>query len=165
MCRCLSRISSIQIAILGALVMLGAPVGCSQGLETDLLPVRGVVTYREQSVAGAEVALIPRDRSSGTRPARGVSDRDGRFTVKTYFTPGVDDPGARAGDYTVTVTKVDVPNGMTIEQWSEANFRKPGSVPPLLQLVPQKYGSVRTSELFVTVADSSVNDFKLELTD
>jgi len=165
MCGCWLRIGSMQIVILGALVILSALVGCSQAPETNLRPVRGVVTYREQSVAGAEVALIPSDSSSGTRPARGVSDRDGRFTVKTYFTPEVDDPGARAGDYTVTITKVEVPNGMTIEQWSEANFRKPGSVPPLRHLVPEKYGSVLTSDLMVTVADAAVNDFELELTD
>ncbi len=159
MCRCLSKISFIQMVILVALV------GCSQAPETDLLPVRGVVTYGGQAVAGAEVALIPRDSLPGTRPARGVTDSDGMFTVKTYFTPDVDDPGARAGDYTVTVTKVETPDGMTMEQWGEAMFRNPNSVPPLRHLVPNKYGSARTSDLSVTVGDSAVNDFEIELTD
>jgi hypothetical protein len=140
-------------------------VGCSPGTETNTLPVRGVVTYGDQPVAGAEVALIPRDSSPGVRPARGVSASDGTFTVKTYFSPRVDDPGAQAGDYTVTVSKVEAPSGMTMEEWGEAKYRKPDSVPPLQHLVPKKYGSVRTSDLFVTVADAVVNYFELELTD
>ena len=161
MCRCLSQISAIAIQM----EIICTLVGCTQGIETNTLPVRGVVTYRGQAVAGAEVALIPRDGSPGTRPARGVTNSDGIFTVKTYFSPTVDDPGAQAGDYTVTVIKVEVPNGMTREEWGEANFGKPGSVAPLRHLVPKKYGNVRTSDLFVTVGDSDVNDFELELTD
>ena len=159
MCQGLPKISAIQMVLLGALV------GCSQAHKTNLLPVRGVVTYGGQAVAGAEVALIPRDSSRGVRPARGVTESDGSFTVKTYFNPRVDDPGAQAGDYTVTVSKLEAPSGMTMEQWGEAKFRKPDAVPPLRHLVPKKYGSVRTSDLFVTVANSAVNHFELELTE
>ena len=140
-------------------------VGCSRGIETNTLSVSGVVTYRGQAVAGADVALIPRDRSTGTRPARGVTDSDGTFTVKTYFSPDVDDPGAQAGDYTVTVTKMEPPNGMTMAQWGEANFKKPGFVSPLRHLVPKKYGKAGTSDLLVTVENSAVNHFEIELTD
>ena len=161
MCRGLPlfTLTALQMALVCSLV------GCSQDNKTGTLPVRGVVTYVGQAVAGAEVALIPRDNSRGARPARGVTESDGSFTVKTYFNPRVDDPGARAGDYTVTVRKLEPPGGMTMEQWGEAKYRKPDSVPPLRHLVPKKYGSVRTSDLFVTVADSAVNNFELELTD
>ena len=117
------------------------------------------------AVEGAEVALLPADRSSDARPARGTTETDGTFKVKTYFNQDVDEPGARPGQYTVTVTKIEPPNGLTIEEWSRANYNDPRSVPPLRHLVPVKYGNALNSDLSVTVQKDLENHFPLDLHD
>ena len=156
-------------------VILATLTGC--GFKANMVPVSGVVMYRGEPVEGAEVALIPRD--SGTpaggvidgdsepeaRAARGVTDGSGKFTVKTYFGPEADAPGARPGEYIVTVTKYIPPEGMTVFEWAQAQAQPNPSVPPLRYLVPKKYSGARTSRLSVTVQKGSDNHFPLELVD
>ena len=146
-------------------IFLCPAIGCSAGVETNTVPVSGIVSYNGQPVEGAEVALLPADRSSDARPARGTTETDGTFKVKTYFNQDVDEPGARPGQYTVTVTKIEPPNGLTIEEWSRANYNDPRSVPPLRHLVPVKYGNALNSDLSVTVQKDSKNHFSLGLRD
>ena len=139
--------------------------GCTNAIETNTVSVSGIVTYRGQPVAGAEVGLLPREESSDVRAARGVTEDDGSFTVNTYFNSSQDVKGARAGEYTVTVSKYEAPNKMSLEEWHRANYERPGSVPPLRHLVPEKYGHVQSSDLTVTVENGEDNHFELELVD
>lgn len=157
-------------------IILVTLTGCPR-FKTNTVPVSGVVTYQGKPVEGAQVALVPRD--SGTpasgvidsdsapeaRAARGVTDANGKFTVKTYFNPEVDAAGARPGEYTVTVTKFLPPEGMTLLQWDQAQMSPNPSVPPLRWVVPKKFSSARTSGLSVTVERGSDNHFPLELVD
>ena len=117
---------------------LGMLTGC-EPIKTNTVPASGVVTYQGQPVKGAEVAFIPKVASSDAKPARGTTDADGQFTVKSYFSPKGAARGVRPGEYTVTIRKVAPPEGMTLDEWQIANMEDPRSVAPLRSLVPEAY--------------------------
>lgn len=157
------------------LAVLATLTGC--GFQSDTLPVSGVVTYQGKPVEGAQVALAPsgteiaagavldRDSEPVAKPARGMTDAEGKFTVKTYFNPKVNAPGARPGEYTVTVTKFLPPEGMTLFEWDQAQQQPNPNTPPLRWVVPEKFSKARESGLSATVKKGEKNHFKLDLVD
>ena len=146
------------------LVVFAALASCSR-TETGTIPATGRVHYKGSPVEGAEVALIPRDRLPGSRPARGVTNADGKFAVSSYFTSQVDTPGARPGHYLVTVSKCEPPAGMSMDQWLAAQVDGKAKVAPLRYVVPRKYSQVQTSGLSVVVKTDGNNHFEFELID
>ena len=136
--------------------------GCNQA-DTNTISASGIVIYAGSPVAGAEVAFLPVDLSSETKPARGTTDSNGRFVVKTYFSSQVDAKGVRPGQYSVTVQKLAPPNGMTMDEWQIANMENANSTPPLRSLVPEKFSSAETSGLSATVEKDGENDFTFDL--
>ena len=157
------------------LVVVAALTGC--GFQSNTLPVSGVVTYQGKPVEGARVTLAPsgteiapgavldRDSEPVAKAARGMTDAEGKFTVKTYFNPKVNAPGARPGEYTVTVTKFLPPEGMTLMEWDLAQQQPNPNTPPLRWVVPKKFSNARTSELSATIKKGEKNHFKLDLVD
>lgn len=82
------------------LVLLTLTVGCGPD-RPGTIPVSGRVTLEGKPVAGAAVTFAPAD---GRRPATGLTDAEGRFTLATF----ADGDGALPGEHRVTVTKKEV---------------------------------------------------------
>lgn len=68
-------------------------------------PVSGIVTLDGQPVADATVIFTPVQVSKDTFSATGITDAQGKYSLKTDFSPSVTSDGAVAGEYAVTVTK------------------------------------------------------------
>ena len=88
-------------------------VGCGAS-KPPLTTVSGTVSYDGKPLDGATVSLTP-DGGDGTqRPANGITDGDGNFTLTTVFPDGEIVDGAVEGNYTVRVTKLiesEMPEG------------------------------------------------------
>mgnify|MGYP002625769447 CR=1 FL=1 len=57
-----------------------------------------------QPVADAQIGFHPTGTGE-TKPASGMTDAQGRYTLNTYVKPGQQASGAMVGDYKVTVTQ------------------------------------------------------------
>ncbi len=126
-------------------------LGCSGAHGTA--SVSGTVTYKGQPVDGATVILHPKADDLTAKPAQGKTDSGGRFTVTTYFGPGEQPAGAMPGDYAVTVTKIDEPQGAF----------DPHKDPPPKNHLPAKYSTPQQSSLNVTIKPGSNRpELKLE---
>jgi hypothetical protein len=133
-----------------ALVILA---GCSGGRGTA--SVSGTVLYKNQPVDGASVSLLPKSESAEAKPARGTTDTSGNFTVTTYFGPDDQPAGALPGEYRVTITKIDEPQGVF----------DPLKDPPPKSHLPAKYGTPQASPLSATVTAAGPNHFEFKLED
>ena len=128
-------------------------IGCSEGHGAKA--VTGAVLYKGQPVAGATVNFLVKGDVPGAKPARGMTDASGRFKLKTFFTATEEVSGSLPGEYVVTVTKIDEPQGIY----------DPHKDPPLKNHLPRKYGEPHTSPLTATVKPSGSNHFELKIED
>jgi len=126
-------------------------LGCSSSHGTA--NVAGNVLYKNQPVDGATVNFLPKGEGPTAKPAHGKTDGSGRFTLTTYFGPTEQPAGALPGDYAVTITKIDEPQGAY----------DPHKDPPLKNHLPLKYSTPQQSPLTATIkAGSNQVEFKLE---
>jgi len=112
--------------------------GCG-GSDTDRVtvhPADGAIEFRGQPIAGAFVALHPKDGASNGAPSpRATVGADGKFTLSTY--DGQD--GAPEGEYVLTV------------QWYKP-IRQDGEVVGGPNVLPRKYSLAQTSDVRVQIA-------------
>jgi hypothetical protein len=141
----------------GALLLAGC--GPAGPKLPEIADVSGEVTYQGKAVEGAEVTFL--SSTPDSKPARGMTGADGRFSLKTYIDPEHDLNGAIPGSYEITVTKKDLPK-MTAE-----DMAKMGGVAmaPPKDLVPPRYSDPKKSGLTATVKAKEKNIVKLELKD
>jgi len=133
------------------LVSLVALLGCSRGHGTA--SVSGTVLYKNQPVDGATVNLLPKAEQPSAKPAHGKTDASGRFTLITYFGPDDQPSGAMPGEYAVTITKIDEPQGAF----------DPHKDPAPKNHLPPKYGMPQQSRLTATIKPGANRlEFKLE---
>ena len=114
---------SLAVAILAA--------GCGPSRPTTM-PVEGVVTLDGEPVEGASVMFAPED---GGRPALGVTDKGGKFALKT-FEPG---DGALPGKHQVTVRKVEM-SGIQADRDGLSGPAIPGKIQEMW-ITPKKYSN------------------------
>ena len=132
-------------------VSLVVVAGCSRGHGTAA--VSGTVLYKSQPVDGATINFLPQAEQPTAKPAHGKSDASGRFTLTTYFGPDDQPAGAMPGDYKVTITKIDEPQGAY----------DPNKDAPLKNHLPLKYGTPQQSPLTASVkVGPNRLEFKLE---
>jgi hypothetical protein len=142
----MSFIKRIQFSI--AILPL---LSCTSGHGTAT--VSGTVLYKNTPVDGATVIFHPKGEGPTVKPAQGRTDSSGHFTLTTYFGPTEQPAGALPGDYTVTVTKIDEPQGAY----------DPHKDPPLKNHLPDKYSTPQKSPLTATIKPSSNRpEFKLD---
>jgi hypothetical protein len=140
-----------QAAALLTMLLLA---GCgSQGPAT--YTVTGQVTYKDAPVADAQIAFVPESTAGDVKPARGQTDSQGNYTLKTYLGPGDEASGAMAGKYKVTVEKTPPQN--QIVTYEELKDRKP--------LTPPRYADAQKSPLSAEVTPGGPNKFDLPLDD
>ena len=154
------------------LVSAVALCGCFGGAppKPKTVPVSGSVSYNGQPVVGATVTFLCDD---APRPARGVTDKDGKFQLSTFEI----NEGAVIGEHKITVVKDDPaksaaapvgpaagadPSQLT-QQYTKAmadpSFGKPAS------LLPVKYATLQDTTLHETVTAEGPNQFVLTLSD
>ena len=112
-------------------------------------PVDGIVTLNGKPAAEVSISL---HHSEGKVAPRGMSDKDGKFSISTY---GKDD-GAPIGKYKVTAAK-----NMTKEI-------SPGVLAPpppggFKSDIPSKYESVNSTDISVEIKAGEKNSLKIDL--
>lgn len=117
--------------------------GCGDS-GPDMAPVTGVVTLDGAPVENAAVMFVP---EAGGRPATGLTDAEGKFSLET-LKPG---DGALVGKHKVTVTGVKV-TGIQATEDGLSGAVNPGEVREQW-FVPQKYSTPDSSGLTQEVAD------------
>jgi len=147
-------------------LFLAAVIGCGPGGPAVEM-VEGVVTMDGQPVEGAAVFFSPVPGSSGLAAA-GQTGPDGRFKL-TSIKAKTGGGGAVAGDYLVTVSKIQNDAPPLPTSTDDPNYGKfppapgPNEKPKIKYLVPQEYGDAKTSGLKATVAKGGSKDLKFEL--
>jgi hypothetical protein len=140
----------------GALIIV-AVVGCGKQTGPQVQFVKGIVTLDGQPLEGATVSLTPKAGSTGL-PAYGMT-KAGGYYVLTSSRGGAVGAGAVAGDYLVTVKKMQVVSEadvgvlITRQEYERQNRENAGlkGFQPEAAVVPKAYGMVETSGLRVTV--------------
>jgi hypothetical protein len=129
-----------------ALCLCLTAAGCKDS-ELELTPVEGTVTLDGKPLAGAGVLFQP---EGGGRPATGITDAEGKFTLTTLE----QGDGAHVGMNQVSVTKEEI----------VAPKRKleEGEWEAMKLATPAKYASPNTSGLTVNV-QPGMEPVKLEL--
>lgn len=134
----------VRWQLLAALVV-ACCVGCGSK-QPKTYPVTGLVTYKNQPVAGAQVMFT----SDTGRAADATTDAEGKFSLSSF---GSGD-GAQAGDYRVTISKME----------TAAATDPNNPYAPAKNLLPPRYANPSETPLKETVAEKA-NEFTFELTD
>lgn len=144
------RSCTCWVAVLLSVSMLVLS-GCGSEGTADTETVTGTVTYNGAPVADASVTFTP-DKG---RPATGITDAAGKFTLTTF----AKDDGAVPGNHRVTVA----PNASQIPPMPgtpEAAAAAAGKPP-----FPARYSNLEQSGLTAEVKEGGENDFTFSMTD
>lgn len=148
-----------------------AVCGCGGGGSDrpKLVPVTGTVVYNGTPVAGATVSFWA---EKAPRPAEGVTDSQGKFSLSMFDF----NDGAIPGANKITVTKVAAAAANNTANMTEM-LNDPAKRAQMMQQtttqkteeakpeVPAKYGNRESTPLSETVADPGPNQFVLQLAD
>ncbi len=139
--------------------------GCGSGERTGsdpVFPVSGVVTYRGQPVAGADVTFYNAEKN---RSAFGRTNDKGEYKLTTFSA----NDGAVEGQHAVTVMKFEMGPAAS----PAADVESPEYVPPAFgestepkppkSELPEKYADRATSELTATIKSDGPNQVNLDL--
>ncbi len=146
------------LAVVGLVAALALPIvlGCGSPGTAETAKVTGTVTYKGNPLEGVSVGLIP--QGAGGRPASGLTDASGKFTLSTFKTGD----GAIPGAHKVVISEPTDPNKpppMPGMPGYEAYMKKRAS------RFPEKFSSDRTTTLTVTVERGKANELPIELKD
>jgi len=143
--------------IIGGLVVLlfAGCSGYSQRANVEkVVPAAGTLTYQGKPLDSYQVTLLPTD---GRRPASGITDASGKFTLGTN---NIGD-GAPPGKHKVAI--VWSPPRPAGEMGVETINDNPASMPKPQVKIPDKYADPEKSGLTVEVPSRGISDIKLEL--
>jgi hypothetical protein len=120
----LSKLTHLPVAaLLAAAISLGMPaLARLQPKPADdpwvrmrppLYPAGGMVVFEGKPVVGATVAFVKRESPEREYTALGITDKDGRFWLRTFSTYG---DGAVAGPHQIKVERL-VPTGRMVSSY------------------------------------------------
>ena len=144
----------------GLLLLGSAVVGCGSS-GPRLEAVDGSVLLDGEPVAGATVTFVP---AAGGLLATAITSTDGGFTMLTQVPGQGAQPGVVAGDYAVTIVKVERPAGEDVPE-NDPSYIAPTNESRPRQptyLVPAGYGEQERSGLSATIV-SGGNKVTFEL--
>jgi len=121
-------------------------------------PVSGVVTHGGAAVQGATVRF---ERADGSGASTGRTDAQGKYVLAT-FEPG---DGAPAGDYRVTIVKMEGGGGAEAVLEEDPNYTgaEEAEEVEVKNVLPEQYANAETSGLTATVTEgTNTFDFALE---
>ena len=141
---------------LALVALAGAVVGCgSEGAHIEkVVPVSGTLTYQGKPLEFYQVTFMPED---GRRPAIGITDAAGKFTMGTNDAKD----GAPPGMNKIAVVWVGPPSKQA--PGSETIIDDPSKLPKPKVKIPDKYNDPATSGLTQDVPASGLSDWKLDL--
>ncbi len=137
-----------EFGLLPVILMLAFAVGGCNHSETGptTIPVTGKVTYKGEPLSNATVSFT----ANGTgKSCDAITNEAGEFSLQTYLPNGDAKAGAVAGEYEVTVIKLD-----------ESNLSM--SAPPK-HLLPVKYSRTKTSGLSASISGAGGQQLLFEL--
>ncbi|MFM7163854.1 MAG: hypothetical protein ACKO3T_01310 [Planctomycetaceae bacterium] len=145
--------------MLSSLVSLMLSQGCAGGPRIPAtFPVTGKVLYKGAPLVDAEVSFVSKLDNQDVRPANGRTDADGEFSLTTYIDPQHEVEGATAGQYTVTVNKVET---MSDEEMMKQFQKNPSMT--FKPLVPTRYTVPSETPLVASVEAGGKNHFEFTL--
>jgi len=156
----------IRIIFFGFLLAVVGVVGCQPSGLSGLVPLKGMIFWDDQPLAGAQIIFDPEE---GQRSASAVSLDNGSFAATTLKY----NDGIYPGKYRISVAKTEVIDHRTPEQKArdesseidESHARIPPSPELVIKaIVPEKYNDFNTSGLTVEVGKSGQRNFELRLT-
>jgi hypothetical protein len=136
----------VQRVLFGLLIGLLVTCGCSPQGGAPTAKVSGVLTRKGSPVPNASVTFTP---ETG-RPANGVTDAQGKFTLSTFAT----NDGAVPGTHRVSVASMDIP---PMPGTPEARSGTAQSQ------IPPKYTSPETSGFVAEVKTRQKNEFTFDI--
>ncbi len=122
--------------------------------EEPSVPASGIVTFKGQPLSGYQVVLMP---DGGRRPAMGVTDSEGKFTLGTNA-PG---DGAPAGNSKVGIVWAGPET--TVDAVEQSAIDDPSKMPKPTVVIPNKYSNPETSGLTAEVPEAGTSELKFEL--
>jgi hypothetical protein len=147
------RLHTIGSLLAGISLLLS---GCGdRPIDTSM--AEGTVTFNGQPVEGANVMFSPANEGAGS-PAYATTDASGRFVLQTQ--QGAPGAGTTAGEYTVTISKVQmVGTGrkQTTPEGVEEEIMEPKEV------LPRQYKFQSSTPLTATVVEGQPNVFEFNL--
>jgi hypothetical protein len=164
--------TSFQRSAVVAGICLALLTGCPGGgaAQAKTYKVTGTVAYNNQPVVGAKVSFMA---EGATRPATGLTDKDGKFELSTY---GVND-GAIAGEHKIVVVQEES-TGATVAPTTDKLSMNPADMAKdyvkskdenklnLTKMkLPIKYASQQSTPLKENVKSDGDNHFNLILQD
>lgn len=147
-------VSPLLVRALVAPILIASLIGCGSQPSGDVLPtvhVSGILTYKGQPLEYHQVTFTPSD---GQRPAAGISDENGKFTLGTN-SPG---DGAIKGTHNISITYVGPPNDDP-----EFGINEFYSPPPPKVKIPRKYADPKNSGITIEVPAGGLADVAVEL--
>lgn len=139
----------MQRSLFGLAICLLVACGCAPAGSAPTAKVSGVLTRKGNPVPNASVTFTP---SSG-RPANGVTDAEGKFTLSTFAS----DDGAVPGAHRVSVASMAIPPMPGTPEAAKAGANQ--------EEFPAKYSNPDTSGLVAEVKPGQRNDIKLDIPD
>jgi hypothetical protein len=124
-----------------------------QAEPENVVPVSGTLTYKGQPLEYFQITFLPAD---GRRPAMGVTDAAGKFTLGTNAL----NDGAPPGQNKVSVVFVGPPPP---DSATETPSDDPALLPKPKIKIPNKYAQAETSELTQEVPEQGITDLKIDL--
>lgn len=158
--------SSVVLLVSTLVTLIPSFCGCGSSGLAGLYPVKGKITQGGKPLESATISFI--SQADG-RPATAVSRSDGSYELYT-----LDSPGAFPGNYSVVVTKMDIPPETSN---ADAGFDASGRDLSMVdaasnagkqsykakQLIPAKYGRPDLTPLKFDVKNTSnVIDLMIE---
>ena len=136
--------SILGLLLIGSLVFVGCgPKGRTLRVEY----VEGVITLDGQPVSGVLVTFIPQNEGDGTEAAGGYSNAKGMYKLSSMN--GDPGRGAVAGEYIVTISKIEVHDPKANMSYEEAAASKLESTQK--QLLPAIYQDRKNTPLSATI--------------
>jgi hypothetical protein len=143
------------IAVGFATIFSGGCTGYSQKANIEkAVPAAGTLTYQGKPLESYQVTLIPTD---GRRPATGITDAAGKFTLGTN---NIGD-GAPPGTHNVAI--VWSPPRPAGEMGQETINDNPANMPKPKVKIPDKYANPEKSGIVLEVPAGGAKDLKIDV--
>jgi hypothetical protein len=134
--------------------LLFAYAGCGSSSDIEkAVPVSGTVTFQGKPLEGYQVTFMPTD---GRRPAIGVTDAAGKFTLGTNNVGDGAPPGMSKVAFVWVPPSVGAPG-------QEAINDNPANLPKPKVKIPDHYADSEKSGITQDVPSRGISDLKFEL--
>jgi 5-hydroxyisourate hydrolase-like protein (transthyretin family) len=135
--------------------------GCNRASISGLVPVEGIVKYKDIPIDGATVVFIPSQNTEETRLATTITEPNGTFKMMT-----LDGTGVLPGSYNVTFSKKTTTGGLSMEEVDHLTATgQPVPKPVTTYHLPKKYGIPETSGFTIEIPKTGKKNIVFELND